>query len=85
MDILNVLHTTYPQSLMTLVLGVRVRVTGDALLVDESSLLVSNHRTRLDWNFLWAAVFYAGWPTAAHNLKLVLKDEVKRIPGIGED
>ncbi len=70
--------------MISVLLGVRVRVTGDPLRADENALLVSNHRTRLDWNFLWAAVFHAGWPTAGHNLKLVIKEEVKRIPGIGK-
>ncbi len=71
------------QALISTLLGVRVRVSGDALRADETALLLSNHRTRLDWNFLWAAAFHAGQPTAGHNLKLVLKDEVKRLPGIG--
>jgi len=69
---------------MQIFLGIRLRVVGDPLLSREKSLLICNHRTRLDWNWLWAALFHGGWPTAAHNAKLVLKDEVRKIPGLGE-
>ncbi len=61
----------------------RVKVSGDPVRTDETSIVLCNHRTRLDWNFVWAAVFHAGWPNAGHSLKLVLKDNVKKIPGIG--
>ena len=62
--------------------GVRFRLHGDLFLTGERSLIVLNHRTRVDWNFLWAALLHAAHPPAA-NAKLVLKDEVKSIPGIG--
>jgi len=65
------------------VLGARIRVVGDPILSRERSLLVCNHRTRLDWNWLWAALFHGGWPNAGHSAKIVLKDDVKCIPGLG--
>jgi lysocardiolipin and lysophospholipid acyltransferase len=44
-----------------------------------------NHRTRTDWNFFWPAIYHAavgklrwGQPT-----KFVLKDDIRKIPGIG--
>ena len=35
---------------------------------------------RTDWNFLWAGLHHAG---PNHNAKIILKDEVRRIPGLG--
>ena len=35
---------------------------------------------RLDWNFFWMGLHHAG---PNHNAKIILKDEVKKIPGIG--
>ena len=37
-------------------------------------------RVRVDWNFLWAGLHHAG---PNHNAKIILKEEVRRIPGIG--
>ena len=43
-----------------------------------------NHRTRVDWNFLWAAMYQACLPNVAtHRLKFVLKDPIRHIPGPG--
>lgn len=68
-----------------MILGVEFYVTGDNIRAEETSLIVVNHRTRVDWNFLWAAFFHGSVPTAGHNAKLVLKDEVKNLPGVGKD
>ena len=62
------------------VYGVEVVLTGDALLPGENSLMVVNHPTRLDWNFLWMGLFHAG-PT--HNAKIILKESVRKVPGLG--
>ena len=35
---------------------------------------------RTDWNFLWAGLHHAG---PNHNAKIILKDEVRSIPGLG--
>lgn len=44
-----------------------------------------NHRTRVDWNFLWAAMYQACLPSiATHRLKFVLKDPIRHIPGPGK-
>lgn len=44
-----------------------------------------NHRTRVDWNFLWAAMYQACMPDiACHRLKFILKDPIRHIPGPGE-
>lgn len=42
-----------------------------------SSIVLMNHRTRLDWLFIWTL------GTFAHRLKIVLKDELRHVPGVG--
>ncbi|XP_011267103.1 lysocardiolipin acyltransferase 1 isoform X3 [Camponotus floridanus] len=73
----------YPTALMN-VLGVKIFVSGDHISPDESAVLVMNHRTRVDWNFLWAAMYQACMPNVAcHKLKFILKDPLRHIPGPG--
>lgn len=67
---------------MELLFGTRIVISGDKVNSCECSLLVMNHRTRLDWNFLWAAMFYAAEPPA-HRLKFVLKAPIRHAPGPG--
>lgn len=70
------------QALLECVIGTRVIVIGDAILPHDKALIVMNHRTRLDWNFLWAGIFHACKPLA-HRIKMVLKASVRHIPGAG--
>lgn len=64
--------------------GVKIYVSGDHISPHESAVLVMNHRTRVDWNFLWAAMYQACMPNvASHKLKFVLKDPIRHIPGPG--
>ncbi|XP_076635235.1 lysocardiolipin acyltransferase 1 isoform X2 [Colletes latitarsis] len=66
------------------VFGVQILVSGDHISPTESAILVMNHRTRVDWNFLWAAMYQACLPSiATHRLKFVLKDPIRHIPGPG--
>lgn len=58
-------------------------INGDLILPWEKSVLIMNHRTRLDWNFLWAAMHY-GSITPAHRLKFVLKAPIRHAPGPGK-
>ena len=69
---------------MEIVLGIRVRYVGDPVCSADRALVVVNHRTRVDWNFLWLALHHGGTPTQAHNAKFVLKAEVRQYPGLGE-
>jgi len=62
------------------VFGVSLVLTGDSLLDGENALMILNHPTRTDWNFFWAGLHHSG---PNHNAKLILKDGVRRIPGIG--
>lgn len=46
----------------------------------EDVLIVSNHRTRVDWMFLWGLAAAMG---RLSGLKIVLKDALRKAPGFG--
>ena len=60
-------------SLLEVVFGVQTFISGDQFRPEENSLILLNHRTRVDWNFMWSALLHATYP-ANHNAKFVLKD-----------
>ena len=70
-------------SLLEICFGTQTFISGDYFRPEENSLILLNHRTRVDWNFLWCALLHGSSPPS-HNAKLVLKDEVKKIPGLGK-
>ncbi|XP_066592498.1 lysocardiolipin acyltransferase 1-like isoform X2 [Prorops nasuta] len=73
----------YPAALLH-TFGIKIAVSGDHIHPNESAVLIMNHRTRVDWNFLWAAMYQACLPSIGqHKLKFVLKDPIKHIPGPG--
>jgi len=68
-------------------LGVRIvfHIRGaqsiDELVDGQQDVIISsNHRTRLDWMFLWCLVAALG---RLGGLKIVLKDGLRKIPGFG--
>eukprot|EP00090_Calanus_glacialis_P000224 TRINITY_DN10149_c0_g1_i1.p1 TRINITY_DN10149_c0_g1~~TRINITY_DN10149_c0_g1_i1.p1 ORF type:complete len:398 (-),score=86.22 TRINITY_DN10149_c0_g1_i1:165-1358(-) len=67
-------------SLLQVVYGVKLVLTGDDLQHNEHALIVLNHPTRTDWNFLWQGLFHAG---PNHNTKIILKEQLRKIPGMG--
>lgn len=69
---------------MELLFGTKIIITGDKVRTSDCSLLVMNHRTRLDWNFLWAAMYYAAEPRN-HRMKFVLKAPIRHAPGPGTE
>ncbi|XP_012273608.1 lysocardiolipin acyltransferase 1 [Orussus abietinus] len=82
-DLLFSCWELYPTALLD-IFGVKVVVSGDHILPQESAILVMNHRTRVDWNFLWAAMYQACLPNVvAHKLKFILKDPIRHVPGPG--
>ncbi|TRY78941.1 hypothetical protein TCAL_05003 [Tigriopus californicus] len=81
-DVLYTIWESFNVSLLEIVYGVRFFVSGDAICSNENSLIILNHRTRVDWNFLWGVLLHSSVPQS-HNAKLVLKQEVKQIPGVG--
>ena len=81
-DILFSAWESFNVSLLEICFGCGTFLSGDQFRPEENSLILLNHRTRVDWNFFWAALLHGTSPPA-HNAKLVLKDEVKEIPGVG--
>jgi lysocardiolipin and lysophospholipid acyltransferase len=60
----------------------KIIVTGDNLIDDRKrSLIILNHRTRLDWMFIW--MLHSRFQIL-EQLKIVLKSDLKRVPGPGE-
>ncbi|PSN49121.1 hypothetical protein C0J52_07232 [Blattella germanica] len=82
-DIIFAAWEMYPAALLECLIGTRIVVIGDAILPNDRALIIMNHRTRLDWNFLWAAMFHACKPLA-HRLKIVLKAPIMHVPGAGK-
>ena len=68
---------------MEILFGVRIHISGDRMNPFEGSLVIMNHRTRLDWNFLWAGLFHCCHPNS-HNMKFVLKAPIMHLPGPGK-
>lgn len=46
----------------------------------EAALIICNHRTRVDWMFLWVLCLRQG---QLSGLKIVLKESLKGVPGFG--
>ena len=61
--------------------GVRIIITGDKLVKSENSIIILNHRCRLDWMFYWSVVVRYG---ELHLEKIIMKHELKHIPGPGK-
>lgn len=60
--------------------GVKVIVTGDKPPKSENSVIIMNHRCRLDWMFFWS--YMARYGELKHE-KIIMKHELKHIPGPG--
>lgn len=69
------------QSLLELVFGVKVVITGDGFVPGERSVIIMNHRTRLDWMFLWCCLLRFSYLRLE---KICLKAALKVVPGFGE-
>ena len=66
---------------MEKLLGIKMVISGDKVRPGERNLIIMNHRTRLDWMYFWSVlVRQSGILTE----KIVLKNELKHIPGAGE-
>lgn len=61
--------------------GVRIIVSGDVPSQrGEPAMIICNHRTRIDWMFLWSLCFRLG---ILKSMKITLKDSLKSLPGFG--
>lgn len=68
------------QSLLEMVFGVKVVITGDGFIPGERSVIIMNHRTRLDWMFLWCCLLRYSYLRLE---KICLKAALKAVPGFG--
>lgn len=76
----SVPHLSLVQSLLELVFGVKVVITGDGFIPGERSVIIMNHRTRLDWMFLWCCLLRYSYLRLE---KICLKAALKAVPGFG--
>ncbi|XP_045522488.1 lysocardiolipin acyltransferase 1-like [Pieris brassicae] len=105
-DLLFALWELYPVALFQWCYGTKLHHYGDYVNPNETTIIVMNHRTRVDWNYVWIALYHAtqsNYPecickepaimeeanffdTVAggkSRIKIVLKDEIKSVPGMG--
>uniref|UniRef100_A0A1I8AGD9 PlsC domain-containing protein n=1 Tax=Steinernema glaseri TaxID=37863 RepID=A0A1I8AGD9_9BILA len=71
-----------PMTFLEFIFGVRYRVTGDFVDFEKPALIIMNHRTRLDWMYLWSALFKMN-PWLLTSSKISLKEQLKSLPGAG--
>lgn len=72
----------YSVALMAIIFGTEVHISGDKILSTENSIILLNHRTRVDWNFFWAVMYFGSKPRS-HRAKMVLKDPLRHVPSLG--
>ncbi|KAF7274012.1 hypothetical protein GWI33_013302 [Rhynchophorus ferrugineus] len=84
-DFITTFWQFFVTTLLKVIWGCKVRVTGDPISADETVILISNHRTRVDWNFIWPAMWQAvkGKGKITYSTKFILKDPIRNIPGAG--
>ncbi|GAB1301315.1 Lysocardiolipin acyltransferase 1 [Apodemus speciosus] len=71
---------TLPVALLETMFGVKVVITGDAFVPGERSVIIMNHRTRVDWMFLWNCLMRYSYLRLE---KICLKSSLKSVPGFG--
>ncbi|PNI28513.1 LCLAT1 isoform 6, partial [Pan troglodytes] len=69
---------TLPVALLETMFGVKVIITGDAFVPGERSVIIMNHRTRMDWMFLWNCLMRYSYLRLE---KICLKASLKGVPG----
>lgn len=84
-DAVFALWQYYPTVLLDKLCGCKVTVYGDPIRSNETSILIMNHRTRTDWNFLWPCLYYAteGKNRYRYSTKFIMKDAIRHVPGSG--
>ncbi|XP_078505983.1 lysocardiolipin acyltransferase 1 isoform X1 [Lissotriton helveticus] len=71
---------TLPVALLEMVFGAKVVITGDGFIPGERSVIIMNHRTRMDWMFLWNCLLRYSYLRLE---KICLKASLKAVPGFG--
>ena len=67
--------------LIELIFGVKLVITGDKVNVNDCPLIIMNHRCRLDYMFYWMVLLRNG---RLANEKIIMKNELKYMPALGE-
>ena len=70
----------FPIALLQKVFRVKFYASGDGFNYMERTLIVMNHRTRVDWMLFWPLLFHCA---RLRKLKVLLKSDLKYIPGPG--
>ena len=68
---------------LEIMFGMKVYITTEDFpsnLRNEKAVIMMNHRTRLDWLYFWSVILRQG---KLENEKIILKKELKNIPGAG--
>ncbi|XP_064122377.1 lysocardiolipin acyltransferase 1-like isoform X1 [Macrobrachium nipponense] len=81
-EVIFTMWESFAVALLEVIYGVKFYMSGDVIRPGERSILLLNHRNRLDWNFFWGALAHASSPPA-HNCKIVLKSGIRKFPGLG--
>ncbi|XP_013138255.1 PREDICTED: lysocardiolipin acyltransferase 1-like isoform X1 [Papilio polytes] len=63
-DVLFSLWELYPVALFQWCYHTRIRCFGDYVNPNENTIIIMNHRTRVDWNYVWLALYHATKPVA---------------------
>ncbi|XP_026748835.2 lysocardiolipin acyltransferase 1-like [Galleria mellonella] len=58
-DVLFALWELYPVALFQCCFGSQLHLYGDYVNPDENTIIIMNHRTRVDWNYVWLALYHA--------------------------
>ncbi|KAL0880247.1 hypothetical protein ABMA27_002704 [Loxostege sticticalis] len=58
-DVLFALWELYPVALFQCCCNTQLHHYGDYVNPDEKTIIVMNHRTRVDWNYVWIALYHA--------------------------
>nr|KAG5699730.1 hypothetical protein BaRGS_022128 [Batillaria attramentaria] len=80
MDIFFWLWFVFCVALFELLLGIKIVIRGHPAPTTDSTLILCNHRTRLDWLFLMAYQLRCG---SLSHYRISLKQSLKNIPGPG--
>ncbi|KAF7639349.1 PlsC domain-containing protein [Meloidogyne graminicola] len=71
-----------PLFFLHFIFRVKVKAIGDEIRLNEPSILIINHRTRLDWFYFWLVLWRMN-PWLMTTNRIALKELLSYIPGAG--
>eukprot|EP01061_Rhynchopus_euleeides_P000696 TRINITY_DN10502_c0_g1_i1.p1 TRINITY_DN10502_c0_g1~~TRINITY_DN10502_c0_g1_i1.p1 ORF type:complete len:376 (+),score=156.01 TRINITY_DN10502_c0_g1_i1:201-1328(+) len=81
-DIVKLQWFTLTILLISVIGGTKFHLYGDIPKAGERALILSNHRTRIDWMMLWGILLQCPGNPLQH-LRIVLKKDLKKLPLFG--